>query len=143
MMSTVLALLAVLPVELGASHFALSASYVPPVRPGALAYIAVTFAPADAEIQLNQDPAPRLKLDPAQKVLVDRQPAASAKAPPPAAAAKYLDTRLPVSFPVALAPGAPRGAQEVRASVVYFYCSKREGWCRRGSGEVEVSVSVP
>jgi len=50
---------------------------------------------------------------------------------------------MPVTFPVALAPGAPKGTQTVKANLVFFYCSKREGWCRRGSDELEVLVSVP
>jgi hypothetical protein len=125
-------------------HFTLSASFVAPARPGAHGAIAVTFTTADPEIHLNQEPAPRLKLDAAQKVLVDKQAPASSRVPTyDPETAKYLDTRLPVSFPVAWAPGAPKGPQTVRASVVYFYCSKREGWCRRGSTELEVSLNVP
>jgi hypothetical protein len=44
---------------------------------------------------------------------------------------------------VAFAAGAPKGDKTVKATVVYFYCSSREGWCRRGSADVEVPVSVP
>jgi hypothetical protein len=143
-MSSSCLLLAALPLASVPQHFTLSASFVPPPRAGAPGAVAVTFTPADPEIHVNQEPAPRLKLDPAQKVLVDRQKPAPSRAPRfDPETAKYLDTRLPVSFPVAWAPDAPKGTHSVRASVVYFYCSKREGWCRRGSAELEFPVSVP
>ena len=128
----------------GPQHFTLSARFEPAAKAGAPAAIAVSFVPADPEVHINQEPPPRLKLDPTQNVLVDKQP------PPPTRVvpydpdtAKYLDTRLPVGFAVAWAPGAPKGPQLVRATVTYFYCSKREGWCRKGSTEVEIPVTVP
>ena len=123
-------------------HFTVSAAYVPPAKPKAAATVAVTFIPADPDVKINQEPAPRLKLDPEQAVLVDRQP-------PPARRGesggepKYLDSSLPVSFPVALNPNAPKGEQPVKGNVTYFYCSKREGWCRKGTSEVAFIVNVP
>jgi hypothetical protein len=85
-----------------------------------------------------------LKLSPREAVLVDRQ------APPPPRdpefdpeKTRYLDLAKPLRFPVAIAAKAPRGKQEVEAKVVYFYCSKREAWCRRGTAEIEFTVEVP
>jgi hypothetical protein len=122
-------------------HFTLSASFKAPAAPGELGAVAVTFAPKDPDVVLNEDPAPRLKLDPAQKRLLDKQ------APPPAripvydpATARYLDTMFPVSFPVAWAGKPPASPETVKADVVYFYCSKREGWCRKGTAPVEFKV---
>ena len=123
-------------------HFTVSAAYVAPAKPKAAATVAVTFIPADPAVKINQEPAPRLKLDPEQVVLVDRQP-------PPARRGesggepKYLDVSLPVSFPVAVSPNAPKGEQAVKGNVTYFYCSKREGWCRKGTSEVAFIVNVP
>lgn len=126
------------------TYFTVTASFVPPSKPGADAAVAVTFVPQDPDVHVNEAPAPRLKLDAAQTVLLDKQ------APPPARTptfdpetARYLDPKVPVSFAVALAPKAPKGMQSVKASVTYFYCSKREGWCRKGTSEVEVPVKVP
>ncbi len=56
--------------------------------------------------------------------------------------ARYHDLATPVLFPVALAPTAPRGEQMVKARVVFFYCSQREAWCRRGVSEIEIPVVV-
>lgn len=124
------------------AYFDLTASFVPPAKPGGEGAIAVTFVAKDPAIHLNEEPAPRVRLDSAQKVLVDKQPPARTAAVDPDTA-RYLDLRRPVRFPVAFAPGAPKGAQTVKATVVYFYCSSREGWCRRGSTDVEVAVTVP
>ena len=57
--------------------------------------------------------------------------------------AKYLDTTVPRPFPVLLKAGAPAGTHAVKASVTYFYCSKSEGWCRKGTSDVAFDVRVP
>jgi hypothetical protein len=127
------------------THFDLSAVFLPAAKPGADAMIAVTFLPRDPQILVNEEPAPRLKLDPEQAVLVDKQPARDAGAAPAfdPARAKSLDPMVPVRFPVALAPKAPKGSHDLKASVTYFYCSKKEGWCRKATADVTVSVRVP
>ncbi len=124
-------------------HFAVSAAYLPPAKPRAAASVAVTFVAADPDVKINQEPAPRLKLDPEQVVLVDRQAPPAPHKGESAGEPKYLDTSLPVSFPVALSPKAPKGEQPVKGTVTYFYCSKREGWCKKGTSEVAFTVAVP
>jgi len=123
-------------------HFTLGAAFEP-ARTGRGAAVAVTFTQLDPDVYVNEEPAPRLKLDPLQTVLEDKQGPPSGKGldwnPD---TARYLDLSRPVRFPVAVAAGASKGAQTSKASVVYFYCSKREAWCRRGTTEVEVAVDV-
>jgi hypothetical protein len=124
-------------------HFEVAAAFEPAKKAGENAAVAVTFQALDPDVHVNETPAPQLRLDLAQTVLEDRQPKASTAIPPfDPATAKYLDLQQPVRFPVAIAKGAPRGAQEVKASVVFFYCSSREAWCRRGSVDVLIPVSV-
>jgi hypothetical protein len=124
-------------------HFDVSATFVPPKRPAGDGAVAVSFRSLDPDVRVNETPAPRLKLDLAQIVLVDRQPPARRQTPDyDPLTAKYLDLSRPVLFPVAVAPAAPKGAHTVKASVIYFYCSQREAWCRRGSVEIEVPVTV-
>jgi hypothetical protein len=139
-------LLALVPAAvLGASvrHFDVAASFEPSRKAGAPGAVAVSFRALDPDVKVNESPAPRLKLDIAQAVLVDKQAPAPAQVPDyDPLTARYLDTRSPVLFPVAIAPGAPKGEHAVKASVVYFYCSTREAWCRRGSVEVEIPVTV-
>jgi hypothetical protein len=123
-------------------HFDLTATFeAKAVRQG---LVAVTFHANDPDVVVNEEPGPRLALDPAQTVLVDKQPPPAHAAPAPDPdKAKYLDLSLPVVFPVALSSSAASGVQDVKAKVTYFYCSKREGWCRKGTTEVEVPVKVP
>ena len=74
---------------------------------------------------------------------MDRQPASASKEGPPPKAQRFLDTKAPVGFPVALASGVEKGIHPVKGTVVYFYCSQREGWCRKGSAEISFNVDVP
>jgi hypothetical protein len=127
-----------------ADRVSVSATYVPPAKPGAAGAVAVTFDTKDPDVRVNRDPAPRLKLDPQQRVLVDRQP-------PPARrggsadleAAGFYEPGTPVTFAVALGSGATKGDHEVAGTVTYFYCSKRNGWCRKGTSDVDIPVAVP
>jgi hypothetical protein len=143
-MTTAACLLYLLALAPGNPFFDVRATFVAPIKAGATPAIEVTFVSKDPEVHLNEEPAPRLKLDVAQSVLVDKQPPLRARTTPyDPSAARYLDLTRPLKFPVAFAPTAPKGAQTVGASVTFFYCSRREGWCRRGSVEVEVPVTVP
>lgn len=126
-----------------ADYFSLSASFVPATRPGTDAAVSVMFAPRDPDVRINEEPAPRLKLDPQQTVLVDKQAPPRRSVPVDLGKVKYLDSALPVAFPVALHAKAPRGSHDVPATVVYFYCSKREGWCRKGASPITLPVTVP
>jgi hypothetical protein len=138
-----IALLVSLLLATGPQHFDLTAKFEPPARPGANGSIAVTFRGTDPDIHINETPAPRLRLGAEQAVLVDKQPPAPDKVQPyDPDTARYLDIALPVYFPVAVAAGAPKGAQTIPANVTYFYCSKRQGWCRKGTTEVAVTVDV-
>lgn len=141
-------LLALLPAAAQAAsarHFDVTAAFAPAKKAGGNAAVLVTFRPLDPDVRVNESPAPRLRLDLAQAVLVDKQAPASSQVPDyDPLTARYLDITKPVSFPVGLAPTAPKGAHEVKASVVYFYCSTREAWCRRGVSDLLVpAITVP
>jgi hypothetical protein len=124
-------------------HFDVAASFVAPKRAGGSGSVDVSFRALDPDVHVNESPAPRLRLDLAQTVLLDRQPPAPSQVPDfDPLTARYLDLAKPVHFAVAIAPTAPRGEQLVKASVVFFYCSQREAWCRRGTAELEIPVSV-
>jgi hypothetical protein len=121
-------------------HFAVTASFNP-ARRKAPAEVAVQFVAADPEVRINEVPAPRLKLDPGPAtVIAPPAPAARSAAP---GAGHYLDLTLPVTFPVAVAAGTPAGSHDVSGTVTYFYCSKREGWCRKGTTNVAFAIAVP
>jgi len=134
---------AVLTLLAAPQHFTLTAAYEPGAKRQGL--VAVQFKGTDPDVAVNEKPGPRLALDPAQTLLVDKQ-APQGKvppAPPDPKDGKYLDLSLPVVFPVALANEATTGEHAVKAKVTYFYCSKRDGWCRKGTTELEIPVKVP
>lgn len=139
-------LLALLPAAFSQAgpHFNVSAAYVPPASKGSDGAVAVTFVALDPDVRVNEEPGPRLKLDPAQAVLVDKQKPAPSRAEAfDPEKAKYLDLAAPILFSVAVSPDAPKGSQTAKATVTYFYCSKREGWCRKGTAPVDVALDVP
>ncbi len=139
-------LLSLVPAALSAAglrHFELVASFVPAKKAGGLSAVAVSFQPLDPDLRLNESPPPKLNLDLNQTVLLDKQAPTAAQMPDfDPFTAKYHDLAKPVTFPVAVAPTAPKGEHLVKASVVFFYCSQREAWCRRGTAEVEIPVTV-
>lgn len=123
--------------EAGSSpHFAISAEY----RPGKTAgtgEVAVTFSPKDPDVKINTTPPPRLKLDEGQKVLAEKPAPKKAAAPDE----KYLDLTFPVVFPVSVT--APVSSeQNVKGALTFYYCSHREGWCRKGTADVEIPVKT-
>jgi len=125
-------------------HFDVEATFEAAAAPGGDGAVAVRFYARDPDLRLNASPAPRLTLDLLETVLVDRQPKAPKDVPEyDPATAKYLDLDGPVRFPVAVAGTATPGSYDVQAKVVYFYCSVREAWCRRGTADVDVAVRVP
>ena len=125
------------------THFDVKAAFTP-ARRNATAEVAVHFVATDPDVKINEVPAPRLKLasGPAT-VAVPIRPVAAKDGPAGAGPGHYLDLTLPVTFPVTLDPATPRGSHDAKGTVTYFYCSKREGWCRKGTAEVAFPISVP
>jgi hypothetical protein len=121
-----------------ADHFDVAASYE--VRRDGGGEVAVRFTAKDPDVKINEAPAPKLKLQEGPAALVP------APAPAPKAASggpgKYLDLTLPVTFPVTVAAGTAKGDHAAKGTVTYFYCSKREGWCRRGTAPIAFAVPV-
>ena len=122
-----------------AGHFDVTARFVPGKAAGS-GDVAVTFVAHDPDVHVNENPAPRLKLDAEQKVLVAKPVKGAPPAPPAPGEAKYLDLAFPVLFPVTVSE--PSTSANVKATVTYFYCSKRDGWCRKGTQDVELAVNA-
>lgn len=119
------------------AHFDVAAAYES--RPGGGGEIAVRFTAKDPDVKINEAPAPRLKLEEGPVALA---PAPAAAKPAAGGPGKYLDLTLPVTFPVTLSSASAKGEHPARGTLTYFYCSKREGWCRKGTAPIAVSVPV-
>jgi hypothetical protein len=142
-MSLTLAMALLLAAPAAGRYFDVEATFVPPPKARADASIDVLFTPLDPDVAVNETPPVRIKLDPSQVVLVDRHQPASPRAGEDQSTPRYVDITKPIRFPVAFVPSVPSGTWDLGATVVYFFCSKREGWCRRGSAEVRFVVTVP
>ncbi len=123
-------------------HFSVTAAFTA-ARRNAPAEVAVQFVAGDPDVKINEVPAPRLKLSSGPATVVVPPKPANAKPPAGAETGHYLDLTLPVTFPVTLDASAAPGAHDARGTVTYFYCSKREGWCRKGTAEVAFPITVP
>jgi hypothetical protein len=92
-------LVALVPAGLGQAgpHFDVRAAFVPTAAKGGDGAVAISFAALDPDVRVNEEPAPRLKLDAAQSVLLDRQkPGPSRGEAFYPSQAKYLDLSAPV-----------------------------------------------
>ena len=137
--SVVLVLAAASASAASGTHFDIQATFVPSPNAKSDAAVAILFTAKDPDVKINEAPAPKLKLDASQAVLVSKadgrkEPEANPENP------RYLDLASPVRFPVTLGAAASKGTHVVKGSVAYFYCSKRGGWCRKGTTEVEIPV---
>jgi hypothetical protein len=123
-------------------HFDVSAAYEAPAKKGAPANIVVEFKKKDPDVNINEEPAARLKFAAGSPLVAPPPPKGSGVIPDPANA-RYLDLSKPVRFPVTVAEGAAKGLSTVKTTVSYFYCSKRENWCRKGTAEFDLAVVLP
>lgn len=126
----------------GTRHVEVSAVFEPAESPEKPPAILVWLEPKAADYVVNEQPAPRLTLDPEQRILEDRQPLPPSGPPADPEAAGYRDPDEPVRFPVAVLPGAAPGLHRLSAQVTFFYCSKSAGWCRKGKENVDVAVRL-
>jgi len=120
---------------------AVEASYRPPAKAGDLATVLVRFSPSRPELRVNAEPAPRLKLS-GESVLQSRQSQPTGAGGLDPEFAKYLDLAQPFEFPVELAQDAQPGDHLVDATVSFAYCSKSQGWCKRGNAPIEIRVKL-
>lgn len=127
------------PPRIPAQHFTIGARYEAPAKKGAPGIILVQFDRKDPDVSINEEPAPRLKFAEGAPLAAPAPPKGSGVVPDPADV-KYLDISKPVRFEVAQTASAAAGSAVVRTSVSYFYCSKRENWCRKGTSEFDLPV---
>jgi hypothetical protein len=123
-------------------HFDVAAAYEAPAKKGAVANIVVEFKKKDPDVNINEEPAARIKFAPGSPLAAPPPPKSSGEIPDPSKA-HYIDLSKPVRFPVTVVPGAAKGLSTVKTTVSYFYCSKRENWCRKGTAEFDLAVVLP
>jgi hypothetical protein len=130
------------PQAMPSQHFDVSAAYEAPAKKGATPSIVVEFKRKDPDVNINEDPAARIKFAPGSPLVAPAPPKSSGVIPDPAQA-HYIDLSKPLRFPVTVAPAAAKGLSTVKTTVSYFYCSKRENWCRKGTADFDLAVVLP
>ena len=130
------------PQAVPSQHFEVSAGYEPQAKKGMPSYVVFEFKKKDQDVNINEEPAPRLKFAAGSPLVAPLPPKSSGITPDPANA-RYLDLAKPVRFAVSSAPNAPKGLSTVKTTVSYFYCSKRENWCRKGTADFDLGVVLP
>jgi len=103
---------------------------------GKTGIILVTFTPAD-DIHVNAVPPVEFSLRSARAFRLSSKPTQIADKE-----SGYLLTRSPVAQPFRLSKSVPPGVYRMAGTVVYFYCSDIEGWCRKHVEPVECFVKV-
>jgi hypothetical protein len=54
----------------------------------------------------------------------------------------YVNPSRPVRQPFIVSRDTPAGTYEVKATLIYYYCSDNEGWCSRFKQPVRFSVKI-
>lgn len=130
------------PSLLPSQHFDVTAAYEAPAHKGASGSLVFEFKKKDPDVNINEEPAPRIKFAAGAPLLAPPPAKGSGLLPDPANA-KYLDLGKPVRFTVTRAPGAIKGLTSVKTTLSYFYCSKRENWCRKGTADFDLAIVLP
>ena len=130
------------PQAMPSQHFEVTAGYEPSTKKGEPSHIVFAFKKKDPDVNINEEPAPRLKFAAGAPLVAPSPPKSSGVIPDPANA-RYLDLAKPVRFAVTSALDAPKGLSTVKTTVSYFYCSKRENWCRKGTADFNLGVVLP
>lgn len=127
------------PQAMPSPHFEVTAAFEAPTKKGTPAHILFSFKRKDPDLNVNEEPAPRIKFGAGAPLVAPPPPKSSGIIPDPANA-RYLDLDKPVRFEVTEAPDAAKGLSKVKTNLSYFYCSKRENWCRKGTADFDLSV---
>jgi hypothetical protein len=130
------------PQAIPSPHFDVSAAYEAPARKGAAGHIVFEFKKKDPDVNINEDPAPRIKFASGSPLVAPPPPKSSGDIPD-LANARYIDLSKPLLLPVTVVPGAAKGLSMAKTTLSYFYCSKRENWCRRGTADFDLAVALP
>ena len=123
-------------------HFEVTAAYEAPAKKGAPGNLRFEFKQKDPDVYINEEPAPRIKFAAGAPLVAPPPPKGSGVIPDPANV-KYLDLTKPVRFAVTPAADASKGLSQVKTTLSYFYCSKRENWCRKGTADFDLAVVLP
>jgi hypothetical protein len=106
------------------------------LKPGEQAELHLTFTPAEG-IHVTIDPPVEIRVEPKRTFLLNGE-----SKRPVDKNSGYLSSTEPVVQRFSLSRKAQPGKHVLRASIVYYFCSDDEGWCRKFSMPIELNLTV-
>ncbi len=104
------------------------------VSPGATIDLAMKFTPVEG-IHINLQPPLDFKADTASQVPLSGGLVLPKGSP-------YLNTSAPVVQRFTIPKDAKPGRLTLKGTLIYFYCSDKDGWCSKYKQAVELSLTV-
>jgi hypothetical protein len=87
-------------------------------------------------IHISADPPPTIVLDSSVVVRLAGRPTLST------ASSGYVNTEAPIKFGIVVDTDAHEGVQRLKGMCLYYYCSDREQWCKRGHQHFGLTLHV-
>ncbi len=118
-------------------HVAVEVSVEPTtLKPGATGEIRIQFQPNDG-IHVNAEPPTQLKFADGSAITLIGDPTV-----PTDSTTGYVDVTRPLTYTFGVDRDAPSGRINVNGTLVYYFCSDKEGWCLRWKADVALTLSV-
>lgn len=106
------------------------------VKAGGNGTILISFVPVDG-IHINADPPVRAKIQKNRLLSLKGDPDISIDKE-----SGYLSTSTPVKQRFAVSSKATPGEHTVKGTIIYYFCSDTEGWCRKFSQPMTLKLSI-
>jgi hypothetical protein len=106
------------------------------LRPGQTENLQIAFSTAD-DIYVIARPTVEIRLASTQLVTLIGSPNQDVDR-----STGYISTRSPVTQRITVSKGTHEGTYTVKGSLVYFYCSRSKGWCRKQVEPFEIRITI-
>jgi hypothetical protein len=106
------------------------------LKAGMAAHLTAMFAPVDG-IHITVDPPLSFSMKTNNVLRISGTPVADTSKE-----TGYLEHTSAVMQRVIVQPGAGAGAHSVSGELLYYYCSDREGWCRKSVEPFTVTATI-
>ena len=106
------------------------------VHPGGKGTILMSFTPIDG-IHINTDPSITVKLEKNRLISLQGEPDFDTDKE-----SGFLSTSTPVEQQFRVSQKAKSGEHTIKGTIVYYFCSDTEGWCRKLSQPVTLMLNI-
>jgi hypothetical protein len=106
------------------------------LQPGREGTILVSFTPIDG-IHINIDPPVTVKLEKNSFISLQGKPEISTDKE-----SGFLSTSAPIEQGFHVSEKAKSGEHIIKGTIVYYFCSDNEGWCRKFAQPITLHLSI-